>query len=62
MKKRWHIEWYSSVPQQEGFDEVEALDVGEARRIYELRYPRRRIQAMSVIEPARAVLELARVE
>jgi hypothetical protein len=62
MKRKWHIEWSILIPRQEGWDEVEAETVGEARRIYKAAYPRRYINAISLVEPPRAPLDLARAD
>lgn len=62
MKRKFHIEWSTLVPRQEGWDEIEAETVGEVRRIYAERYPRRYIYAISVVTPVAQVAEFARVE
>jgi hypothetical protein len=60
--KKWHIEWSTAVPRQQGWDEIEAENIAEVRRIYAARYPRRYLDAVSLIETPPPDLALARVE
>ena len=59
---KWEIEWYSIVPRHSGVDEIEARDVGDARRRWVAKYPGRHIAAIIKVEPVRRAIELARVE
>lgn len=51
--KTWIIHWYTIMPRAEGGDIVEGTDIGDVRRQYAKKYPRRRIDTitLSTLEP-----------